>query len=62
VINQPEAAARLIGLSDATRKEIGHPRPRLEQADLDRDDATIKAKIGSSAFEVARQMRRLNVF
>jgi predicted ATPase len=53
VINKPEVAARLIGWSDATRKEIGDPRPRIEQADLDRDVTTIKAKIGSSAFEVA---------
>ena len=37
----------------ATHKEIGDPRPRLEQADLDRDIASINAKIGSSAFEVA---------
>ena len=50
---KPEVAARLIGWSDATRKEIGDPRPRIEQADLDRDIASIKAKIGSSAFEVA---------
>jgi hypothetical protein len=53
VIDKPEVAARLIGWSDATRKEIGDPRPRIEQADLDRDITTIKAKIGSSAFEVA---------
>jgi tetratricopeptide (TPR) repeat protein len=51
--DKPEVAARLIGWSDATRKEIGDPRPRIEQADLDRDIAAIKAKIGSSAFEVA---------
>jgi hypothetical protein len=31
----------------------GDPRPRIEQADLDRDIASIKAKIGSSALEVA---------
>jgi hypothetical protein len=53
VINQPELAAHLIGWSDANRKQIGDPRPRIEQADLDRDIASIKAKIGSSAFEVA---------
>jgi predicted ATPase/transcriptional regulator with XRE-family HTH domain len=51
--DKPEAAARLIGCSDATREEISDPRPRLEQADLDRDIAAIKAKVGSSAFEVA---------
>src|SRR5215208_4198967 len=48
--DKPEIAAHLIGWSDATRKEIGDPRPRIEQADLDRDIAAIKAKIGSSAF------------
>ncbi|HET6822477.1 MAG TPA: helix-turn-helix domain-containing protein [Anaerolineales bacterium] len=53
LINHPDLAARLIGWSDATRKEIGDPRPRLEQEDLDRDIAAIKAKIAPSAFEVA---------
>ena len=51
--NKPEVAAHLIGWSDATRKEIGDPRPRVEQADLDRDVTMINAKIGSAAFEVA---------
>ncbi len=51
--DKPEVAAYLIGWSDANRKEIGDPRPRIEQADLDRDITTIRAKIGSSAFEVA---------
>jgi non-specific serine/threonine protein kinase len=53
VTNKPEVAAHLIGWSDANRKEIGDPRPRIEQADLDRDITTIKTKIGSSAFEAA---------
>ena len=53
VINKPELAARLIGWSDATRKEMGDPRPRIEQADLDRDIAAIKAKIGVDAYETA---------
>jgi predicted ATPase/transcriptional regulator with XRE-family HTH domain len=52
-IDKPDVAARLIGWSDATRKEIGDPRPRLEQDDLDRASAAIKTKIGPSAFEVA---------
>jgi predicted ATPase/transcriptional regulator with XRE-family HTH domain len=51
--DKPELAARLIGWSDMTRQEIGDPRPFIEQADLDLDIASIKAKIGSSAFEVA---------
>ena len=53
VTDKPEVAARLIGWSDTTRKEIGDLRPRIEQDDLDRDIAAVKAKIGSSAFEVA---------
>ena len=51
--DKPEAAAHLIGWSDTTRKEIGDLRPRIEQADLDRDIAAIKAKLGSSVFEAA---------
>ena len=51
VINKPEIAARLIGWSDANRREIGDPRPRIEQADLDRDIAAVRAKIGADAYE-----------
>jgi len=51
--DKPDVAARLIGWSDATRKEIGDPRPRLEREDLDRAIAAVKAKIGPFAFEVA---------
>jgi predicted ATPase/transcriptional regulator with XRE-family HTH domain len=53
VIYKPEVAARLIGWSDATRGKIGDPRPRLEQADLDRDIAAIRATIGPGAYETA---------
>ena len=53
VINKPEVAAHLIGWSDANRKEIGEPRPRIEQADLDQDIAALKAKIGADAYETA---------
>lgn len=55
---KPEVAARLIGWSDATRKEIGDPRPRIEQADLDRDIAAIKTKIGADAYETAYKAGR----
>ena len=51
-IDKPNVAARLIGCVDVTRTEIGDPRPRLEQEDLDRAIDAIKAKIGPSAFEV----------
>ncbi len=50
-INKHEAAARLIGWSDATRAEIGAPRPSIEQADLEPDIAAIKGKIGAAAYE-----------
>jgi hypothetical protein len=53
VTNKHQAAARLIGWSDATRKEIGDPRPRIEQADLDREAASIKAMIGGADYEAA---------
>ena len=53
VINKPEFAARLIGWSDATRENIGDRRPRLEQADLDRDIDSSRVKLGPLAFEVA---------
>jgi hypothetical protein len=53
VIEKSEYAASLIGWSDATRAKIGNPRPRIEQADVDRDIAAIVAKIGSPAFEEA---------
>jgi hypothetical protein len=53
VTDKPEAAARLIGWSDANRKEIGEPRPRIEQADVDQDIAALKAKIGADAYETA---------
>lgn len=50
---KPEVAARLIGWSDMTRQKIGDPRPRIEQADLDRDIAAIKAKTGAAEYEIA---------
>jgi hypothetical protein len=46
-------AARLIGWADATREEIGNIRPLLEQADMDRDVATVVARIGRGVFEEA---------
>lgn len=58
VIDKPEVAARLIGWSDANRKQIGDPRPRIEQADLDRDIAAIKARIGADAYETAHNAGR----
>lgn len=51
IAEKPEVAASLLGWVAATRQEIGDPRPRLEQADVDRDIAAIRAKIGSDVFE-----------
>ena len=42
-----------IGWPDAIRKEIGDPRPRIMPADLDEDNAAIKAKLGVDAYETA---------
>jgi len=53
MIDKPEAASPLIGWSDATRKEIGDPRQRLQQDELDRDIAAILAKIGPPAYKDA---------
>ena len=53
VTDKPEVSAHLIGWSDANRKEIGDPRPRIEQADVDQDIAALKAKIGADAYETA---------
>jgi hypothetical protein len=53
VTDKPEVAAHLLGWSDANRKEIGDPRPRIEEADVDQDIAALKAKIGADAYETA---------
>lgn len=53
VLHKPEAAAPLIGRSDAIRQEIGDPRQRLQQDELDRDIAAIIAEIGPSAYQAA---------
>jgi predicted ATPase/DNA-binding XRE family transcriptional regulator len=51
VTNRPEVAARLIGWSDATRKEIGDPRPLIEQENLEPDIAVLKGTLGERVFE-----------
>jgi predicted ATPase len=53
MIDRPEAAARLIGWSDANREKIGDRRPRIGQADLDWGIATIHATLGVEAYETA---------
>jgi predicted ATPase/DNA-binding SARP family transcriptional activator len=49
-LSKPEPAARLIGWADATREKFGDPRPLFEQADADRNIATITGQIGQAAF------------
>ena len=53
-----EVAAQLIGWSDATRTQVGDPRPRLDQVEVDSDVAAIQAKIGSAEYEAAYQSGR----
>jgi predicted ATPase/DNA-binding XRE family transcriptional regulator len=49
-IDRAEVAAQLIGWADTTRQEISDPRPKLEQADMDKVIATCVAKMGETAF------------
>ena len=50
---KPERAARLIGWADTVRKRIGDPRPRVEQADMDKLISDCLAKMGEVAFSDA---------
>ena len=52
-VGKYEMAARLIGWSDALRQRIDDPRPRLEQADVDKIIAACIAKLGKTAFSEA---------
>jgi predicted ATPase len=53
ILHKPEIAATMIGWSDATRQEIGDPRQRLQQDELDQDVTTIIETIGASAYQAA---------
>jgi predicted ATPase/Flp pilus assembly protein TadD len=46
-------AAQLFAWADATRPEIGDPRPPIEQANVDKDIAAIIEKMGEAAFVAA---------
>jgi tetratricopeptide (TPR) repeat protein len=52
-VGKAERTARLIGWADETRTAIKDTRPLVEQADVDRDVATVVARIGKDAFEDA---------
>jgi predicted ATPase/class 3 adenylate cyclase/DNA-binding CsgD family transcriptional regulator len=54
-IGKAEPAARLIGWADRTRQEISDPRPKLEQADIDKVIAACIAKMGEAAFSGAHE-------
>jgi predicted ATPase/DNA-binding XRE family transcriptional regulator len=49
-INNPETAAQLLGWADATRGVIEDPRPKLEQADIDKVIASCVSKMGDVAY------------
>ena len=52
-IGKAEVAARLIGWADRSRQEISDPRPKLEQADIDKVSVACIAKMGEVAFSEA---------
>jgi tetratricopeptide (TPR) repeat protein len=55
---QPEQAARLFAWADAMREILENPRWPPEQADVDRDLATIHAQLGKAAFAAAHAKGR----
>jgi predicted ATPase/class 3 adenylate cyclase len=55
---QFERAAQLIAWADHGRKISGHPRPPVEQADVDRDLATIRAQLDEATFAAAQATGR----
>jgi predicted ATPase/class 3 adenylate cyclase/tetratricopeptide (TPR) repeat protein len=55
---QPEQAACLLAWADAIRETIDNPRPLIEQADVDRDLAKIRALLAPVAFEEAQAKGR----
>jgi tetratricopeptide (TPR) repeat protein len=50
-VGKPHQAAQLIGRAATTREAVGEPHQLLEQADADRDVATIVSRIGSAAYQ-----------
>jgi len=49
-VGKSELAARLIGWADATRKQIEDPRPKLEQADVDKIIVACIENMGKALF------------
>ena len=52
--SRPELALRLFAWADATREVIDALRPPVEQAEVDRDLATIRAQLDEAAIAAAR--------
>jgi hypothetical protein len=57
IVCNADIAAQLIGGCDAMCKEIGHTRPKLEQADVDKIISTCIVKMGEAAFQ--RHMKKV---
>jgi tetratricopeptide (TPR) repeat protein len=55
---QPARAARLLAWADATREAISDTRPPVEQADVDRDLAIIRAQLDDTAFQAEQEAGR----
>ena len=49
-----DKAAQIFAWADAAREEIGDQRPPVEQADVDRDLATIRAHIDEAEIQNVR--------
>jgi hypothetical protein len=55
---QPRQAAQLFAWADAYRESVDDARPPVEQADVDRDLATIHAQLDEAAFAAAQEAGR----
>lgn len=55
---QPAQAACMLAWTDASRELIDNPRPSIEQADMDRDLAKIRAMLPAEAFDAAQARGR----
>ena len=56
--SEPERAVRLYAWADGVRASIGDPRPPVEQAEVDRDYALIRAQLTEEAITAAAEEGR----
>ena len=49
--NQPKHAAQLFAWTGTEREKIGDPRPPVEQKSVEKDLATIHARVDDATFE-----------